>query len=117
MSTLTESTDAAPTEGERPPAEELRGTDPGEQHDETNVRSLLPILVGSLAVGIAAVAIIGVQLGRRRKSRTPLRRVAARAEDAKDALASAAEDAKDALTSAAAGLPDRGKAALRRVRR
>ncbi|MQM25645.1 hypothetical protein [Glycomyces albidus] len=82
-----------------------RDDGPGDDHGERSLlRSVLPFLAGSVAVGIAVVALIGVELNRRRRSKSFLGRVVARAEDAKDALA-----------HAAAGMPDRGKAAARRL--
>ena len=107
MNTLIESVKTAGTDGERSHAEDWQDDGPEDRHGRKDVmRSALPILAGSVAVGIAAVAIIGVQLGRRRKSKTLLRRAAAHAEGA-----------RDALIHAAAGLPERGKAVVRRVRR
>jgi hypothetical protein len=107
MNTLIESAKAAGTDGERSLADHWRDEGPVDGNGGSDiVRSVLPILVGSVAVGIAAVAIVGVQIGRRRKSKTLLRRAAAHAEDA-----------RDALMRAAAELPARGKAAIRRVRR
>lgn len=107
MDTSTESTKTAGTDGERSPSEDRRDIGPDDRREGRDLtRSVLPILAGSVAVGIAAVAVIGVRLSRRRKSKTLLRRAAAHAEDARNALA-----------HAAAGLPERGKAAVRRVRR
>lgn len=95
------------TDAEQLPADDWHDHESDDDRVERDVfRSILPILVGSVAVGIAAAAIIGVQLSRRRTSKTILKRAAAQAEDA-----------MDALVHAAAGLPERGKAAVRRVRR
>lgn len=107
METVIEPTTTLGTEGGQASIEDWRDDGFGEQPRGAGViRSVLPILVGSVAVGVAAVAVIGVRLGRRRKSKTLLRRAAARAEDA-----------REALVHVAAGLPERGKAAVRRVRR
>lgn len=106
MSTLTESTETTGAEDDHSPSDELRDNELDVLRETGGIRSMLPILVGSVAVGIAAVAVIGVQLTRRRQSKTLLRRAASRAEDV-----------RDALTHAAAELPERGKAAVRRVRR
>lgn len=93
------------TDGEQSPAEDWRDDGPdGYRGGRDLIRSVLPILVGSVAVGIAAVAVVGVQISRRRKSKTLLHRAAVRAEDA-----------QNALTHTAAGLSERGKAAVRRV--
>jgi hypothetical protein len=93
------------TDVEQPPAQDRGDHEPDDDRGARDVlRSVLPILVGSVAVGIAAVAVIGVQLNRRRTSKTLLGRAAAKAEDA-----------MDALVHAAAGLPERGKTAMRRV--
>lgn len=104
MSTLIESTGTA--QDEASPSADLVDNEPEYRPETGGLRSVLPILVGSVAVGIAAVAVVGVQLSRRRKSKTLVRRAAVRAEDAREALA-----------HAAAGLPELGKAAVRRVRR
>jgi len=106
MSTLIESTETAGAEDDQSPSDDLRDNELDVLRETGGIRSMLPVLVGSVAVGIAAVAIIGVQLTRRRQSKTLLRRAASRAEDV-----------KDALTHAAAELPERGKAAVRSVRR
>ncbi|WP_205326370.1 hypothetical protein [Glycomyces sp. YM15] len=94
------------TDSETSSTEDWRndGTD-GSLGGRDLIRSVPAIVVGSVAIGIAAVAVIGVRLNRRRKSKTPLGRAAAQAEDA-----------MDTLVHAAAGLSERGKAAVRRVR-
>jgi hypothetical protein len=105
MDTAIEPTNAPGTDDEHSPSEDWQDTEPDEYRGGNDVlRSVLPIIVGSVAVGIAAVAVIGVQLHRRRTSKTLLRRAAGQAEDA-----------MDALVHAAAGLPERGKAAARRI--
>jgi hypothetical protein len=107
MDTVIEPTKTRGTDGEPSPAEDWRDGGSDDHHGGRGViRSVLPMLVGSVAVGIAAVAVIGVRLGRRRKSKMLLRRAADHAENA-----------RNTLVHAAAGLPERGKAAVRRVRR
>jgi hypothetical protein len=105
MDTAIEPTNAPGTDDEHSPSEDWQDNEPDDYRGGNDVlRSVLPILVGSVAVGIAAVAVIGVAIHRRRASKTLLSRAAGQAEDAMDALA-----------HAAAELPARGKAAARRV--
>ena len=100
-------TTPAKTPGTDVEQEDRHDHEPDHDRGDRDVfRSALPILVGSVAVGIAAVAIIGVQLSRRRTTKILLGRAAAQAEES-----------MDALVHAVAGLPERGKAAVRRVRR
>jgi hypothetical protein len=95
------------TEGEQSPAGEWRGDGPdGYRGGRDLIRSVLPILVGVVAVGIAAVAVVGVQISRRRNSKTLLYRAAVRAEDARNALTHRGRAART-----------RHKAAARRQRR
>jgi hypothetical protein len=105
MDTAIEPTNAPGTDDERSPSEDWKDDATDEYRGGNDVlRSVLPIIVGTVAVGIAAFAVIGVRLHRRRTSKTLFSRAAGQAEDAIDALA-----------HAAAELPERGKAAARRV--
>lgn len=107
MDTEIEPAKSSKTDEEQSPAEDRSDDGPDAHHGARDlVRSALPILVGSVAVGIAAVAVVGVQINRHRKSKTLLHAAAVRAKDA-----------KNALTHTAAGLSKRGRAAVRRVHR
>lgn len=107
MDTATEPTKQPETDDEPSQAEDWHDEEHGDHQGGGDLlRSALPVIVGSVAVGIAAVAVVGVQLSRRRRSKTLLRRAAAHMEDA-----------RKALSHTAAGLPERGKAVVRRVHR